>query len=245
MTQSIKSHSSFEDGVTRFITCTDDQTVADASYRQRINIPLDCRDGACGTCKAFCESGEFDGGTYIDDALSADEVDAGLCAAVQHEAADRIWCCRSPAPRRSPRPRPRRTSVTDHGVRPGCRPPPCRSPSRSRTVPSWPSCPGSTSTSRCPAPTRPGPIRSATRRDDKTADLPGEADARRGDVGLPRRARRGRRPARRSPGRNGTFLPARGPSGPALLLAGGTGLAPDPVHAAQDARPTAAGARCT
>ena len=57
----------------------DDQTVADASYRQRINIPLDCRDGACGTCKAFCESGEFDGGTYIDDALSADEAAAGTC----------------------------------------------------------------------------------------------------------------------------------------------------------------------
>ena len=54
----------FEDGVTRFITCMDDQTVADASYRARINIPLDCRDGACGTCKAFCESGEFDPGIY-------------------------------------------------------------------------------------------------------------------------------------------------------------------------------------
>jgi benzoate/toluate 1,2-dioxygenase reductase component len=67
----------FEDGVTRFINCRDDQTVADASYRQRINIPLDCRDGACGTCKAFCESGQFDGGTYIDDALSADEAAAG------------------------------------------------------------------------------------------------------------------------------------------------------------------------
>ncbi len=67
----------FEDGVTRFITCRDDQTVADASYRQRINIPLDCRDGACGTCKAFCESGQFDGGTYIDDALSADEAAEG------------------------------------------------------------------------------------------------------------------------------------------------------------------------
>lgn len=61
---------SFEDGVTRFITCRPDQTVADASYRQRINIPLDCRDGACGTCKALCELGEYDGGTYIEDALS-------------------------------------------------------------------------------------------------------------------------------------------------------------------------------
>ncbi|HET7398758.1 MAG TPA: benzoate 1,2-dioxygenase electron transfer component BenC [Intrasporangium sp.] len=68
---------SFEDGVTRFITCAEDQTVAEASYRARINIPLDCRDGACGTCKAFCESGEYDGGSYIDDALSADEAARG------------------------------------------------------------------------------------------------------------------------------------------------------------------------
>ena len=67
----------FEDGVTRFITCKDDQTVADASYRARINIPLDCRDGACGTCKAFCESGEFDRGIYIEDALSPDEFEQG------------------------------------------------------------------------------------------------------------------------------------------------------------------------
>ncbi len=67
----------FEDGVTRFITCAEDQTVADASYRSRINIPLDCRDGACGTCKAFCDSGEYDGGTYIEDALPPDEAAAG------------------------------------------------------------------------------------------------------------------------------------------------------------------------
>ena len=67
----------FEDGVTRFITCKDDQTVADASYRARINIPLDCRDGACGTCKAFCESGEFNPGIYIEDALSDDEFEQG------------------------------------------------------------------------------------------------------------------------------------------------------------------------
>lgn len=68
---------SFEDGVTRFITCRADQTVADASYRQRINIPLDCRDGACGTCKALCESGRYDAGTYIDDALAPDEAERG------------------------------------------------------------------------------------------------------------------------------------------------------------------------
>ncbi|WP_338891990.1 benzoate 1,2-dioxygenase electron transfer component BenC [Rhodococcus sovatensis] len=76
------SHSvalSFEDGVTRFITCEEEQTVADAAYRSRINIPLDCRDGACGTCKALCESGEYDGGTYLDDALSQSESDEGYC----------------------------------------------------------------------------------------------------------------------------------------------------------------------
>ncbi len=33
--------------------------MADAAYRQKINIPLDCRDGACGTCKCHCESGEL------------------------------------------------------------------------------------------------------------------------------------------------------------------------------------------
>lgn len=68
---------SFEDGVTRFITCRTDQTVADASYQQRINIPLDCRDGACGTCKALCTNGSYDGGRYLEDALSRAEAAAG------------------------------------------------------------------------------------------------------------------------------------------------------------------------
>ena len=45
----------FEDGVTRFIECRPDETIADASYRAGINIPLDCRDGVCGTCKCRVE----------------------------------------------------------------------------------------------------------------------------------------------------------------------------------------------
>ncbi|GAA4691717.1 benzoate 1,2-dioxygenase electron transfer component BenC [Pseudonocardia yuanmonensis] len=73
----------FEDGVTRFITCAEDQTVADASYRSRINIPMDCRDGVCGTCKALCESGEFDGGSYLPDALSPDEEEQGYVLTCQ------------------------------------------------------------------------------------------------------------------------------------------------------------------
>ncbi|MFL0579233.1 benzoate 1,2-dioxygenase electron transfer component BenC [Dietzia sp. 179-F 9C3 NHS] len=74
---------SFEDGVTRFINCGPSETVADASYKARINIPLDCRDGACGTCKSLCESGDYDGGDYIDDALTDAEVEAGYCLPCQ------------------------------------------------------------------------------------------------------------------------------------------------------------------
>src|SRR5271155_4311863 len=50
----------FEDGVPRFIECRPDETIADASFRLGINIPLDCRDGVCGTCKCLVESGEYE-----------------------------------------------------------------------------------------------------------------------------------------------------------------------------------------
>lgn len=74
---------SFEDGITRFITCAPHETVADASYKARINIPLDCRDGACGTCKSWCESGDYDGGDYIEDALTDDEAEQGYALPCQ------------------------------------------------------------------------------------------------------------------------------------------------------------------
>src|SRR5215218_6153777 len=73
----------FEDGITRFIECRPGETVADASYRVGINIPLDCRDGACGTCKGFCESGQYDNGSYIEDAMTEDEAAEGYVLACQ------------------------------------------------------------------------------------------------------------------------------------------------------------------
>jgi len=65
----------FEDGVTRFINCNKDEKLADAAYRQKVNIPLDCRDGACGTCRGFCESGSYEmpASSYIEDALTPQE----------------------------------------------------------------------------------------------------------------------------------------------------------------------------
>jgi benzoate/toluate 1,2-dioxygenase reductase component len=73
----------FEDGVTRFIACGRDETVADASFRAGVNIPMDCRDGACGTCKCRTESGDFDAGTYIEDALTEQEFTQGYALACQ------------------------------------------------------------------------------------------------------------------------------------------------------------------
>ncbi len=73
----------FEDGVSRIIPCEADELVCDAAYRAKINIPLDCRDGACGTCKCHCESGSFEMGVYIDDALTEDEAAAGYVLTCQ------------------------------------------------------------------------------------------------------------------------------------------------------------------
>jgi len=75
----------FEDGITRFIACNDNEKLADAAYRQRINIPLDCRDGACGTCRAHCESGSYDmpASGYIDDALEPDDAARGFVLTCQ------------------------------------------------------------------------------------------------------------------------------------------------------------------
>lgn len=67
----------FEDGATHFIQCLTGESVADAALRAKIAIPLDCRDGVCGTCKATCESGQFVLGDYVPDALSDDEANAG------------------------------------------------------------------------------------------------------------------------------------------------------------------------
>lgn len=74
----------FEDGVTRFIECKDGEKVLDAAFRNKINLPMDCSDGVCGTCKCRAESGSYDlGDDFIDDALTADEAESGLVLTCQ------------------------------------------------------------------------------------------------------------------------------------------------------------------
>jgi benzoate/toluate 1,2-dioxygenase reductase subunit len=74
----------FEDGVTRFIDCKAGEKVLDAAFRAKINLPMDCSDGVCGTCKCRAESGRYDlGDDYLDDALSDDEKAAGVVLTCQ------------------------------------------------------------------------------------------------------------------------------------------------------------------
>jgi benzoate/toluate 1,2-dioxygenase reductase component len=73
----------FEDGVTRFIDASASESIADAAYRQGINVPLDCTNGVCGTCKCRVESGKYGRGNYIEDALSDDEAAQGYALACQ------------------------------------------------------------------------------------------------------------------------------------------------------------------
>lgn len=55
----------FEDGITRFIQCNAGEKVLDAAYRQKVNLPMDCSDGVCGTCKCHCASGDYGMGKSI------------------------------------------------------------------------------------------------------------------------------------------------------------------------------------
>lgn len=74
----------FEDGVSRFIECNDGETVLDAAYRHKVNLPMDCSDGVCGTCKCHCHQGEFElGDEYIDEALSDEEAAEGMVLTCQ------------------------------------------------------------------------------------------------------------------------------------------------------------------
>ena len=74
----------FEDGITRFVDCKPGEKVLDAAFRNKINLPMDCSDGVCGTCKCRAESGAYDmGDDYIDDALTEDEAAEGYILTCQ------------------------------------------------------------------------------------------------------------------------------------------------------------------
>lgn len=73
----------FEDGVTRVIQCADDEKVTDAAFRQKINLPMDCRDGVCGTCKCKVEKGRYQLEFFMDESLTEAEAAEGYALTCQ------------------------------------------------------------------------------------------------------------------------------------------------------------------
>ncbi len=74
----------FEDGYTRIIEGLKGEKLSNSAFSARINIPLDCNDGVCGTCKCRVRSGSFDmGDEYIEDAITDEEIAQGYALACQ------------------------------------------------------------------------------------------------------------------------------------------------------------------
>jgi ferredoxin len=148
----------FEDGITRFIQCNAGEKVLDAAYRQKVNLPMDCSDGVCGTCKCHCASGEYDlGEDYLDEALSDDEAQARQVLTCQMVPTSDCVIDVPVAAAQC------KTALTNTGAQVRqvnfCPIPPSNwwSPSMSR----WLSCRGSTSTFRCRARLMSAPTHSA------------------------------------------------------------------------------------
>lgn len=73
----------FRDGTTRFVNVGKDELLMDAARRQGVNLPVDCREGVCGTCRCLRESGDVDVEYIDEEALTEEEVAAGHVLACQ------------------------------------------------------------------------------------------------------------------------------------------------------------------
>ncbi|MFC4520216.1 anthranilate 1,2-dioxygenase electron transfer component AntC [Cupriavidus pinatubonensis] len=67
---------SFADGKTVFLDSHAGELLLDAALRNGVNIPLDCREGVCGTCQGRCESGSYTQDYVDEEALSAEDLAA-------------------------------------------------------------------------------------------------------------------------------------------------------------------------
>ena len=65
---------SFADGKTHFFPIKAGELLLDAALRNGINIPLDCREGVCGTCMGRCESGQYSLDYVDEEALSPSDL---------------------------------------------------------------------------------------------------------------------------------------------------------------------------
>lgn len=73
----------FRDGVTRFIQVGKNEKLLDASFRQGVSLPVDCREGVCASCRGRCESGDIEMEFVDSDALSEAEINQGFMLSCQ------------------------------------------------------------------------------------------------------------------------------------------------------------------
>lgn len=66
---------SFADGKTLFFPVQANEILLDAALRNGIKIPLDCREGVCGTCQGRCESGLYSQDYVDEEALSPQDLE--------------------------------------------------------------------------------------------------------------------------------------------------------------------------
>ncbi|MFC3608607.1 anthranilate 1,2-dioxygenase electron transfer component AntC [Stutzerimonas tarimensis] len=74
---SLKVAFSFADGKTLFFPVKENEILLDAALRNGIKLPLDCREGVCGTCQGRCESGRYSQEYVDEEALSAADLAQG------------------------------------------------------------------------------------------------------------------------------------------------------------------------
>ena len=73
----------FRDGKTSHIEVRPNELLMDAARRQGIQLPVDCREGVCATCRGICESGVIDQEYVDDEALTPVELAKGHMLACQ------------------------------------------------------------------------------------------------------------------------------------------------------------------
>jgi anthranilate 1,2-dioxygenase reductase subunit len=73
----------FADGATHFVDVHEHETLFEAALRNAIVLPVDCREGVCGTCRGVCVAGEYSLDFAHEDALNARERAAGAVLSCQ------------------------------------------------------------------------------------------------------------------------------------------------------------------
>lgn len=76
----------FEDGTSRTFQAAPFETIYQAALRSGLTLQTDCREGACGTCKALCSDGQVVAGDVSDEALSDEEARDGYVLTCQAKA---------------------------------------------------------------------------------------------------------------------------------------------------------------